>query len=295
MQDRTHHQREVRAFLQNHISIQSWEFTLPKGTGNETYFARGGGQACFIKLGVQTARYQAMGALGLTPQVLASGELKDGTSIIVQPFISGRAPSRTDFHANLGQFASVIKKTHNNPEVKQTLPKARSDDFRAAGLEALSNIRQRWEIYRGLVPEVAGFVDESLDRLDQQVRDFQGEGLAASHNDICNMNWLITPDGQIYLLDLESMSQDDPAFDIGALLWWYYPPRLRDAFLEFSGYAQDPGFTQRMQVRMAMHCLSIELPREESFDEFDPALFPDYLVDFRAVLAGEENPQGYTD
>jgi thiamine kinase-like enzyme len=295
MQDRILHKQEVRDFLQNHFSIQPWEFTLPKGTGNETYFAQTDGQSYFVKLGVETARYQTMGSLGLTPQVLASGEMRDGTTILVQPFLPGRTPSRKDFHASLEQFANIIKRTHNSPEVKRTLPKVDYDDFRTAGLDAMAGLRKRWGYYRRLVPGVAAFVDASLVQLEQQIGEFKGQGLAASHNDICNMNWLIMPDGQIYLLDLESMSQDDPAFDIGALLWWYYPPRLRDTFLEFSGHAQEPGFKQRMQVRMAMHCLSIELPREESFDEFDPALFPEYLVDFKAVLAGEENPQGYND
>ena len=46
---------------------------------------------------------------------------------------------------------------------------------------------------------------------------------------------------------------------------------------------------------MAMHCLHITLPREGSFDRFDPASFNESLEDFRAILAGEENPQGYED
>ena len=50
-----------------------------------------------------------------------------------------------------------------------------------------------------------------------------------------------------------------------------------------------------MQVRMAMHCLHILLPREGSFDRFDAASFPEDLVDFRAAFAGEENPQGYEE
>lgn len=44
-----------------------------------------------------------------------------------------------------------------------------------------------------------------------------------------------------------------------------------------------------------MHCLHITLPREQGFDEFDPASYAEALTDFRAVLAGDENPQGYED
>jgi len=50
-----------------------------------------------------------------------------------------------------------------------------------------------------------------------------------------------------------------------------------------------------MSVRMAMHCLHIILPREQSFDCFTPATFPVSLIDFRAALAGEGNLQGFAD
>jgi thiamine kinase-like enzyme len=295
MQERNQHQREVKAFLQKHFSSQSWEFTLPNGTGNETYFAYCNGFAYFVKLGVQVTKYQAMAAIRLTPQLLEVGNLGDGTSIIVQPFIVGRTPSRRDYHINLEQFALAINKVHHCSELKQVLPKVSSDLYRVVGLESLNLIQQRWDRYKTQVPDVADFVDESLDCLGQQISDFQGTGLVASHNDICNANWLITNDKRIYLIDLESMSLDDPAVDIGATLWWYYPPELRQKFLIIVSNANDKYFEKRMHARMAMHCLNIALPREKSFDKFNPASFAESLTDFRTILAGGENPQGYKD
>jgi thiamine kinase-like enzyme len=158
----------------------------------------------------------------------------------------------------------------------------------------MDQLRQKWESYNEQVPNVAPFVDDSLDELQGQIHRFSTEGLVASHNDICNANWLFASDGNIYMVDFESMSMDDPAFDLGALLWWYYPPRLLKPFLETAGYSYDQEFRYRMRVRMALHCLSITLPREGSFDPFDSDQYEDALTDFRAVLEGRENPQGYT-
>lgn len=244
---------------------------------------------------MQTTKYQAVAAIGLTPQLLAVGSLGDGTSIIVQPYIAGKNPSQRDYHLRLEQFAIAVNKLHHSAEVKQVLPKASSNLYRAAGLESLTHIQQKWERFKSQVPKVADFIDESLDYLRQQVMDFQGTGLVASHNDICNANWLISPDGKLYLIDLESMSLDDPAVDIGATLWWYYPPRLRKKFLTKAGCINDTAFERRMRVRMTMHCLNITLPREQSFDKFDSASFAESLTDFRAILAGRENPEGYDD
>lgn len=261
----------------------------------ESYFAQGNGQSYFVKVGVQVERYLAMAEIGLTPPVLMHGQLDDGLSIVVQPVVAGRLPSRLDYRNHLMEVAVRIHKMHYAQRVKKILPPAASSLYREAGLRALNRLRQKWEGYKAQVSKVAEFVDPSFECLAGQINLFSGEGLVVSHGDICNANWLFASDGEIYVLDFESMSVDDPALDLGALLWWYYPPELRQRFLAIAGYPYDDEFKFRMQVRMAMHCLDITLPRERSFDSFDPSTYHESLYDYRAILNGEENPEGYTD
>lgn len=293
MQERQKHQLEVQVFLQEHFSNQAWEMTLPRGRGNETYFARTNEHAFFIKLGVQVEKYRLAASVGLTPPVIQAGSIEDGTSIMVQPYVEGKKPDRRDYRNHIIQFASAISQLHHLAALKNILPKTASDLYSDAGLLKLSLLQQKWDRYKTKVPALTQFIDESLDELRKQVIQFQGAGLVASHNDICNGNWIIAETGQLYLIDLESMSLDDPALDMGATLWWYYPPELRKSFLREAGYGDDLFFQKRMNVRMAMHCLNIVLPREDSFDQFCPDTFPESLNDFRAILAGEENPEGY--
>jgi thiamine kinase-like enzyme len=235
-----------------------------------------------------------MAEVGLTPPVLFFGQLESGSSIIVQQFITGQKPSQKDYRDQLEQVAGLIRQLHNHPQIRKVLPLASSNLHKDAGLQALNHLRQKWERYKAQVPKVATFVDNSLDNLAEQINLFPKEGLISSHGDICNANWLFAPNREIYLVDLESMSLDDPALDMGALLWWYYPPELRGQFLDIAGYRYDQNFKFRMQVRMAMHCLNITLPREGSFDRFDPGHYDEALDDFRAILNGKENPQGYS-
>jgi thiamine kinase-like enzyme len=293
MQMRQPHQQEVQSFLQRHLGGNGWEFALPEGSGKESYFARSHAVKYFIKLGVEPSRYQVAADMGLTPPVLATGHLHDGVPILVQSFVEGRTPSRKDYRDNLEQVAAIIRRLHQSPELQRALPDVASDLYSVAGLKCVADVRKRWVRYRAQVPKVAAFVDDSLAGLSQQVQAFQGKGLVAAHNDICNANWLISSDGQFYLLDFDAMSKDDPAVDLGALLWWYYRPELWHRFLEIVGYAGDPEFQRRMRVRMAMHCLQITLPREHSFDEFYAGSYADELTDFRAILSGKENPEGY--
>ena len=294
MLERQEHLQEVGSYLRSHFPAQDWIFSLPRGSGRETYFARGNEHVYFVKVGAPVENYLAMAEIGLTPPVLSVGKLESGVSILVQSFIAGKMPSRSDFQNELERVAALIHTMHNDPRVQRVLSPSRSSLHMDAGQQAFQFLLQKWERYKSQVPEVSEFVDDSLAELALEIGQFSTEGLAASHNDICNGNWLFASDGRIYIIDLDSMSLDDPALDMGALLWWYYPPEMRARFLEIAGYPYNAEFKRRMRVRMALHCLQILLPREQSFDDFEPGLFAASLIDFRAVLDGEENPQGYT-
>ena len=259
----------------------------------ETYIVEGNGHRYFIKVGASIELYTAMAAVGLTPPIVISGHLQHGRSVLVQPWIAGLTPSKRDFQERLEDVAAVVRKMHHQPRLRELLQAPPSSQYRDAGIQALVELRNKWERYKAQMPSIARFVDHGLDDIARQIELFSGEGLVVSHNDICNANWLFTPDGQIYVLDFESMKMNDPAADMGALLWWYYPPEMRQYFLEIAGHPYTDEFIFRMRVRMAMHCLHITLPRYDSYDTFEPEKYSEALIDFRAVLAGKENPQGY--
>src|SRR5215212_10159427 len=162
MPDRQAHRQEVRVFLQKQLSTQDWSFALPRGTGAETYIAQGNEKSYFVKVGAPVERYLAMAEIGLTPPVFAFGQLGRGRSIMVQPFITGRMPSRRDYWDQLENVAAVVHKMHHDPGAKETLLPADSNLHKEAGLRALDHLRQKWEPYKAQVPNVSEFVDNSL-------------------------------------------------------------------------------------------------------------------------------------
>ena len=288
------HLEAVQTYLRRNVSDQGWEFqSPPHGTGQESYLARCGDQAFFVKLGVNIERHLVMEDLGLSPPLVTAGTLFDGTSILVQEYVEGRMPTRQDFHDHLRTFASHLGVTHQSERLRKVLPKRRSVLYKDVGLEALEEVTRRWEQHKGEVPESVAYVDEKIRYLKEVTGQLEGGGLVCSHNDPCNGNCLLAVDGRIYLLDYESMALDDPAVDLGAILWWYYPLEMRMDFIEIAGYQDGDAFRERMRIRMAIHCLHILLPRPDSLDRFRIERFIDGLVDFRAVVEGKENPQGY--
>ena len=290
MRERSQHSVEVEAFLRRAFGGE-WTLTLPHGNGHETYFAHDGSRALFVKLGAAVERVQAMARLGLTPEVVEADCTEDGTAILVQQYVEGRNPGRSDYRQRLEQVAHMIREMHHSEDVKATLPGVPFDDYAPSGLRVLEAVRARWEGVREQVTDVAYSVDQGLSELEERIERFRGSGLVASHGDICNANWLLTPEGRLYLVDLDAMALDDPALDIGATLWWYYPVEVWGRFLDVAGYQDDDEFRERMWTRLALHCLSITLPRPGSFDRFDPTHYAQALVDFEAALRKQGNPQ----
>ena len=293
MHNRRQHQQQVEAFLQQSLGIRDWTFTLPGGSGNETNFAHSNTGTYFVKVGAYVERSIAMSDAGLTPPVIASGNLQDGSTVMVQPLISGHPPSPKDYQQNIEQIAVLVGKMHHDLRLTEILPRPTSDLHREGALRALAYVQQQWSVHKGFVPDGSEYIDETLVRLEKEAAELPGAGLVASHGDFCNANMLLTHEGKLYIIDLELMSLDDPALDLGAVLWWYYPPELRHRFIEAAGYDDTPELRHRMRVRMSLHCLCAALPRPTSFDTLDPTSYSERLADFRAVFEGKENPQGY--
>src|SRR5512145_2187448 len=114
MPHRQDHQQEVLAFLQKNLSNYPWKFSLPRGSGRESYLAHGFKRSYFVKLGVQMERYLAMAEIGLTPPVILHGQLDSGLSAIVQLLIKGREPSRTDYRSRLTEVAQLVKEMQDS-------------------------------------------------------------------------------------------------------------------------------------------------------------------------------------
>lgn len=287
------HRGQVLRFLMAEVNSGDWQLILPQGRGHETYLAHCDALDCFVKLDARVELYQALAAAGLTPPVLAAGRLADGRVILAQQFVRGRNPAGSDFALYARQFAETLAAVHRSRRLKQLLAPVPSEAYKDLALSAARRVERKWRIYRALAPECAAEVEAGLKTLRERAGRLSGSGCAASHNDICNANWLVTEDGRVYLIDLEAMRLDDPALDLGAFLWWYFPPDRRAGFLRAAGYEDNQALRERMRLRLALHCLDILLPRASSFDRFQAEYFNESLVDFRAALAGEENPQGY--
>ena len=287
------HKEEVEIFLQNRFHEENWTFLSTNGSGNEKYIAESNGTKYFVKLDVKIDRYEILSELGISPKIVNHGCLNDGTSVIVQEYISGHNPSPKDFQSHIYDVATILSNVHNNRKLQTVLKKDEINTCQEAALKAFYGIVERWEYNKKELVAYNGYIDDSLMQIKSNIRQIEGKNLASVHNDICNANWVISDNGFIFLVDLESMLIEDPSVDIGALLWWYYPYDMREQFCEIIKVDYNNELKNRMQLRMAMHCLNIMLPRLNSFDVLDLEWFAMFFDDFKAIMEGKDNPKGY--
>ena len=186
MPERQEHLQEVRSYLQKHFSARDWAFSLPRGTGSETYFVQGNGHKYFVKVGAPLEQYVAMAEIGLTPPVLSAGWLDRGLPILVQPFLPGGMPSRLDFQDRLEKVAALIRTTHHDPRLQRVLQPACSNLHKDAGLQSLHHLLLRWERFKPQVPDVSTFVDRNLAELAYEIEQFTTASSQTLSNQGCD-------------------------------------------------------------------------------------------------------------
>jgi len=293
MENQYRHKEEVERFLQNTLHMETWEFLSTNGSGNEKYIAASDGKKYFVKLDVQLARYEILGDLGISPKIINSGFLEDGKTIIIQEYVTGHNPSPKDFQTHIYEIATILANVHNSKKLQKVLKKSEIKTYQEAALKAFYEIVDKWEYYKNELSAYTVYIDNSLKQIQSNIYKIEGNNLVSAHNDICMANWLISDNGLVFLVDFESMQMEDPTVDIGALLWWYYPPDMRKTFCDIMKVDYSSALRNRMQIRMAMHCLNIMLPRKDSFDVFDLDWFAMFFDDFKAIMEGKDNPKGY--
>ena len=115
-------------------------------------------------------------------------------------------------------------------------------------------------------------------------------------------NWLAGPDGRVVLVDWDKAWLDDPALDVGMLLYWYVDPALWPVFLR--EYATGGDFRPdvdalliRARIRYPLHALNLCLEAIEGLprpagDGFAAALdqalafVDEFLPDLDRLRAG---------
>ncbi|MBN1964338.1 MAG: phosphotransferase [Anaerolineae bacterium] len=267
------------------------------------------------KAALEAARLFVLAAeLGLAPRVLLWEQgalLLDRQPVVASDFITPGVPDVEWFHSNLQQVAALLARLHRDEDLGDLLESFQRGDRRA---DALAAARAAWANVQvrladlGVAawgPELRAVLDELTlygawfgSQIQRRLAAFQGVPVGPVHGDLNRYNWLVGGDNRVTLIDWERARLDDPALDVGMMLFWYVPRALWPIFAR--GYAgaspqavDADALLERARIRYPLHAIDVcawKLERLAGGQESDSgaalAFLEPFLRDLRQLRAG---------
>jgi thiamine kinase-like enzyme len=276
----------VRQILQKHFQRAEWTISQPAdGQHRASYIAQSEEQRVFIKFDVPIDALQRLSEIKVAPGVLASG-ICDGTSYVVQEYITGRYPDWRWFAHHLPFLASFIRRYHYDDQLTSLLSKNTITSFHDHITLDTETLETQ---FRSLDADVlhAPEIISAFGKLINQAQKLHPAKLVPVHPDPNTKNMLLV-DTKLLLVDWDDLQLSDPMRDAGLLLWWYVSQEKWPIFFQVYGLQVDDYLVDRIYWWAARTSFAIALWHVKH--EYDCTAF---LQDFVAAVNKDGNPRAF--
>ena len=250
-----------------------------RGSSRRSFVVTDGTRRLFVKLGTDIDVLRRVGEIGVSPAVVANGELR-GHAFVVQELVNGRRPARTWFAGHIEALAGLVATYQRDATLRRLLG---NRAVTAAGYAGYLGDRASRET-RG--ENAAAFVGVGT-RVARLASSVDTDELVPTHGDPNTENFIVRADA-VHLVDWDDAALMDPLRDIGQLLWWYVAPAAWPRFFDAYGIADGDALRHRLHWWVAAESLEVALRLAGTGD--DPGA-RDFLADAAAALAHRPNPR----
>lgn len=279
---------KVEHILQKHFPGKTWTITQSRdGAHRKSYIVQCEETKLFLKFGAPVMLLNRLGEIGITPQLIASGEM-DGEAYVLQNYLVGNYPDWKWLTDHLPLLAQAIKLYHRDEQLTLLLTKkfpASYDEHLRLDLEQLE---QRFLALDKALLHTSE-ITQAFRALQTQARRLQPTALVPVHADPNTSNMLVVGSA-FYLVDWDEITLSDPLRDIGLILWWYIPPRKWPEFFAAYDLQLDESHLARIFWWCARTSFAVALWLAEHGYDYQP-----FLQDFLAAIKGGDNPHAVFD
>ncbi|QDP40914.1 phosphotransferase family protein [Radiobacillus deserti] len=248
-----------------------WTITPAGGSTGEAYMAANSEKRLFLKRN-SSPFLAVLSAEGIVPKLLWTKRMANGDVITAQHWLEGRELDPEEMQHP--QVARMLSKIHHSPELLDMLLKIGKAPILPQDLlqEVKVHVRtaqpDQIELYQAYK-----FLKETLPFVENQQQ-------VVCHCDLNHNNWLLSEDGQLFLIDWDSAKVADPALDIGMLLFWYIPEKDWKMWLNKYGETND-----HIKERMYWYLILDHVKHFLNQKEKNSAKALQYLNQLRRLLA----------
>ncbi|MRH42808.1 phosphotransferase [Aquibacillus halophilus] len=232
-----------------HIFGKDWTIIPAGGSTGEAYFAKNNEKSLFLKRN-SSPFLAVLSAEGIVPKLVWTKRMENGDVITAQEWLEGR--ELTPEEMQHPKVAKLLSKIHHSTELLDMLMRIEKTPMEPKDilLDLRKDIKQNLELDSQID------IHRALKYLEEMLPHIKSNTQVVCHCDMNHNNWLLSGDGQLYLIDWDNARVGDPAMDIGTILQWYIPEADWDYWLESYGIEKDLHLIDRMYWYLMTEAIS---------------------------------------
>lgn len=238
-----------------HLLGQDWEIVSAGGATGEAFFAIKDGQKLFLKRN-SSPFLAVLSAEGIVPKLIWTRRMENGDVITAQQCLVGREFKAEEMAGE--HTPKLLRKIHQSKPLLNMMTRMEKTPYGPATmLQDVESTLDKEFLNLSIVRKALAFLQRELVHI-------HCDEWAVCHGDVNHNNWLISEEGEVYLIDWDSAMIADPAVDLGLLLHWYIPKNDWGRWLAHYGTVLTDDLELRMKwYTIAQTLLSIQWHKQK--------------------------------
>ncbi|WP_226036547.1 phosphotransferase family protein [Aquibacillus saliphilus] len=222
-----------------HTLGKEYTITPAGGSTGEAYFAKSETKSLFLKRN-SSPFLAVLSAEGIVPKLVWTKRMENGDVITAQEVLDGR--ELTPEEMKHPKVAKLLSKIHHSTELLDMLMRIGKKPLKPKEIF----IELKKSVDQNSVEMVHTEIHQGIDYLEKMLPDIDSDMQVVCHCDMNHNNWLLSGNGQLYLIDWDNARVGDPAMDIGTVLQSYIPENEWNYWLESYGVEKNKQLINRM-------------------------------------------------
>nr|WP_235162435.1 phosphotransferase family protein [Sediminibacillus terrae] len=230
---------ELKVKWLDNILGDDWTITPAGGSSGEAYYAHSERKRLFLKRN-SSPFLAVLSAEGIVPKLVWTKRMENGDVITAQQWLDSR--ELTPEEMQHPRVAKLLSRIHHSSELLDMLMRIGKRPIKPEDI--LYDVKSNIRIHEETATQIE--IHKAMKHLETMLPRVQHFKQVVCHCDMNHNNWLLSGDGQLYLIDWDNAKVADPAMDIGMILYWYIPEHDWDDWLSRYGSARDNQLIERM-------------------------------------------------